>query len=60
VAARNEKHPATALEHFFAALKLMTINGYYTSAIGIHRDLQYKGNTALPDYYGCTYPEPAT
>jgi len=38
-------------------LKLMTINGYYTSATGIHKDLQYKGNTALPDYYGCTHPE---
>jgi hypothetical protein len=60
VAARNEGAPTTPLEHFFAALKLMTLNGYYTSATGIHSDLQYKGNTALPNYYGCTHPEHLT
>ena len=56
-AARNEANPAAELERFFATLKLMTLNGYYTSPIGIHRDLQYKGNTALKNYYGCTHPE---
>jgi hypothetical protein len=60
VAARNEGAAATPLEHFFAALKLMTLNGYYTSPTGIHSDLQYKGNTALPNYYGCTHPEHLT
>jgi hypothetical protein len=53
-AAENEGHPQTELEHFFAALKEMTINGYYTSAIGIHQDLQYVGNTYLPSFPGCT------
>jgi len=57
VAAQNEGKPSTDLERFFASLKLMTLNGYYTSPTGIHRDLQYKGNTALPNYYGCTHPE---
>jgi len=57
IAARNEQNPSTPLEHFFATLKLMTLNGYYTSPTGIHTDLQYKGNTALPNYYGCTHPE---
>jgi hypothetical protein len=56
-AAGNEAHPASDLDNFFVQLKLMTINGYYTSSIGIHKDLEYKGNTALPDYYGCTHPE---
>jgi hypothetical protein len=60
VAARNEGAPATALEHFFGALKLMTLNGYYTSATGIHSDLKYKGNTALANYNGCTHPEHLT
>ncbi len=58
-AAKNETSsgPANELDLFFRTLKLMTLNGYYTSATGIHRDLQYKGNTALPNYYGCTHPE---
>jgi hypothetical protein len=58
-AARNETSsgPTNELDLFFRTLKLMTLNGYYTSATGIHRDLQYKGNTALPNYYGCTHPE---
>jgi hypothetical protein len=53
-AARNETHPQGELENFFVTAKLMTIQGYYTSPIGIHRDIQYKGNTALPNYYGAT------
>ncbi len=35
----------------------MTIDGYYTSAIGIHKELEYKGNTALAEFPGCTHPE---
>ena len=56
-AARNEANPATDLERFFATLKTMTLNGYYTSPTGLHRDLQYIGNTALKNYNGCTHPE---
>ena len=55
--AANEGKPATELERFFARLKSMTIDGYYTSPIGIHKDLQYKGNTALAEFPGCTHPE---
>ena len=51
--AANEDHPATDPEHFFAALKRMTVNGYYTSAIGIHQDLQYQGNTYVTAFPGC-------
>ena len=49
----NEGHPTTDLQRFFRALKLMTVNGYYTSAIGIHQDLQYQGNTYLTAFPGC-------
>jgi hypothetical protein len=53
-AAANEDHPSTALERFFTELKRMTVNGYYTSKIGIHQDLQYVGNTYLAAFPGCT------
>lgn len=51
--ALHEGLPTTGLERFFAALKQMTVNGYYTSAIGIHQDLQYQGNTYLDAFAGC-------
>ncbi|HEX5484338.1 MAG TPA: gluconate 2-dehydrogenase subunit 3 family protein [Terriglobia bacterium] len=53
-AASHESRPRTALDHFFVDLKQMTVNGYYTSAIGIHQDLQYQGNTYLAAFPGCT------
>jgi hypothetical protein len=56
-AAQNETHPASELEHFFVRLKHMTIDGYYTSEVGIHKDMQYVGNTYNPEYKGCTHPE---
>jgi len=56
-AAGNEENPKTELERFFALLKQMTVNGYYTSSIGIHQDLEYQGNTYLAAFPGCTHPE---
>jgi Gluconate 2-dehydrogenase subunit 3 len=53
-AAAHEDHPSTVLQRFFVELKRMTVNGYYTSAIGIHQDLQYVGNTYLSAFPGCT------
>ena len=55
--AGNEDHPATELEKFFAVLKSRTIDGYYTSAIGIHEELEYKGNRPQAKFVGCTHPE---
>jgi hypothetical protein len=55
--ARGEDKPANELEHFFVSLKQMTANGYYTSSVGIHQDLQYQGNTYLSEFPGCTHPE---
>ena len=54
---RNERRPRTIEERFFVAIKGLTVDGYYTSAIGIHQDLQYKGNAYLKEFVGCTHPE---
>jgi hypothetical protein len=54
---KNEMKPVTLEERFFRAIKGMTIDGYYTSKIGIHDELQYKGNTYLKEFKGCTHPE---
>ncbi len=51
---RNEQAPATPLEMFFTITKQATLHGYYTSEIGIHRELQYKGNQMLQAFVGCT------
>jgi hypothetical protein len=56
-AAGGEEHPTTDLEHFFVALKQMTVNGYYTSTTGIHQDMEYIGNTYLAAFPECTHPE---
>ena len=45
--------PPTPLEAFFATAKDATIYGYYTSEIGIHKELHYKGNQVLQDFVGC-------
>jgi hypothetical protein len=55
--ARNERPPegvqTTPLETFFVSAKQATIHGYYTSEIGIHKELRYKGNQLLADFVGC-------
>jgi hypothetical protein len=51
-AAANEEHPKTNLERFFIVLKQMTVNGYYTSKIGIDQDLEYIGNTYVEIFPG--------
>ena len=56
-AATLADQPASDLGRFFVALKEMTVNGYYTSEIGIHQDLEYVGNTYLTAFPGCTDKE---
>jgi Gluconate 2-dehydrogenase subunit 3 len=56
-ASTGEEHPTTDLEHFFVSLKQMTVNGYYTSTIGIHQDMEYIGNTYLAAFPEYTHPE---
>jgi hypothetical protein len=43
---------------FFRELKHLTIRGYYTSKIGIHDELEYKGNRMLAQFVGCDDPVP--
>ena len=51
--AANEQRPKTPEEHFFRDLKALTVRGYYTSRVGIHDDLEYKGNSYQQgDYAG--------
>ena len=41
---------------FFKAIKDITIDGFYTSKVGIE-ELGYIGNTVLDEFPGCTHPE---
>jgi hypothetical protein len=49
----KELEPDTPLERFFVIAKNATIQGYYTSEIGIHQELHYKGNQYLQEFVGC-------
>jgi hypothetical protein len=49
---RNESKPETPEEKFFVELKSRTARAYYTSKIGIHSEMEYKGNTYLKEYAG--------
>jgi len=50
--ATNEKNPQTPDDHFFMELKLSTADAYYSSKIGIHQEMEYKGNVLLPEFAG--------
>lgn len=50
--AQNESSPKTPEENFFKELKSRTAQAYYSSKIGIHEEMQYKGNTYQKDYAG--------
>ena len=42
---------------FFTLLKDLTIDGYYSTEIGMVRELGYRGNTFLKEFPGCTHEE---
>lgn len=50
--AGNEDKPVKMAEKFFRELKALTVKAYYTSKIGIHTEMQYKGNVYLKEYVG--------
>jgi hypothetical protein len=54
---RNEFAAEAPLEKFFATTKDAVVRGYYTSEIGIQKELTYKGNQYLGEFVGCTHPE---
>jgi hypothetical protein len=49
--ARIEK-PEKPEQRFFRELKSRTAHAYYTSKIGIHQELEYKGNTYQKEFSG--------
>jgi len=56
-AADEEENPKTALGRFFVDLKRMTVDGYYTSTVGIHQEMRYEGNAHLTTAPRCDHPE---
>lgn len=50
--AQNEGDPQNGEERFFADLKSRTVFAYYTSKIGIHDELEYKGNVYQEEFAG--------
>jgi gluconate 2-dehydrogenase gamma chain len=54
--AKNEKAPKTELERFFVEIKRSTAAGYYTSEIGVLKELGFKGNDVLKEFPGCKQP----
>lgn len=49
--------PETIGQRFFVELKSWTARGYYTSKVGIHDEMEYKGNRAIVEFSGI---DPAT
>lgn len=49
---KNEEHPSNDDERFFNTLKSATAFAYYSSSIGIHKEIDYKGNVYLPQFVG--------
>ncbi|MBK5298351.1 MAG: gluconate 2-dehydrogenase subunit 3 family protein, partial [Vicinamibacteria bacterium] len=50
--AEGEADPKTDEARFFVTLKGRTVRGYYTSRLGIHDEMNYKGNTMQEEYAG--------
>jgi hypothetical protein len=50
--AGKESNPEKPEEKFFVELKSRVAGAYYTSKIGIHDELEYKGNTYLREFVG--------
>jgi hypothetical protein len=50
--AADEEKRTTVEGKFFSELKRQTARGYYTSKIGLHDELEYKGNVLQEEYSG--------
>lgn len=53
---KNPSADSPLQARFFKAIKEATIDGFYTSRIGLD-ELGYKGNGVLEEFPGCTHPE---
>lgn len=49
---KNEKDPQKPEERFFREIKSRTAHAYYSSKIGIHQEMQYKGNVPIKEFVG--------
>lgn len=45
---------------FYKLVKEMTVEGFYTSRVGLIEDLGYQGLSFLSEFPGCTHPEHRT
>lgn len=52
--APGAEHPAFA---FYSLVKGMTVDGFYSSKVGLIDVLGYKGLAVLSEFPGCTHPE---
>jgi gluconate 2-dehydrogenase gamma chain len=54
-----ERHPNTNPPgfEFYNLIKAMTVEGFYTSRVGLIDVLEYKGLDYLAEFPGCTHPE---
>jgi hypothetical protein len=52
--AQAEKNPGSPAEHFFADMKSATLFGYYTSQVGLLKELGYMGNAVQSGFPGCS------
>ncbi|MBV9612472.1 MAG: gluconate 2-dehydrogenase subunit 3 family protein [Acidobacteriaceae bacterium] len=50
--AAAEAKPSTEQEKFFTQLKQTAAFAYYSSSIGIHQEMEYKGNVILQEFAG--------
>jgi hypothetical protein len=50
--AAQEHNAKTEPEKFFTQLKQTTAFAYYSSSIGIHQEIDYKGNVLLQEFVG--------
>jgi len=50
--AHGEDNPKSDGEKFFKRLKGATVFAYYSSEIGIHAEMEYKGNVILEQFVG--------
>ena len=48
----NEKDPKKTEEKFFREIKHRTAHAYYSSKIGIHQEMEYKGNVPIKEFVG--------
>jgi hypothetical protein len=53
----NPDREPDGVRDFFQVLKSMTIDGYYTTEIGLRQELGDSGQLFLPQFPGCDHPE---